>query len=186
MRQRSQRAVFLDRDGVLNELVARDGHWYSPRRFEEFRFIEGTAVAVERLRALGLAVFVVTNQPDIARGLMDSSELDRMTDEVQRKLAPDAVLVCPHDDSDRCLCRKPLPGMLTTLAERWQIDMGASFMVGDSPKDMAAGRAAGCRTIFIDRSGAGCALADHAVTSLAGAADIIAQSVSTFTTPSRT
>lgn len=178
--------VFFDRDGVLNELVLRGGHWVSPRRIEDFRLSPEVADAVPRLRSLGYALFVVTNQPDIARGLMARADLEQMTALVRAAVAPDEIVICPHDDADRCTCRKPLPGMLVALAARWDLDMERSFMVGDSAKDIGAGRQAGCRTIFIDRSGDGVVAADYTVRTLMSAVDIIerAQTLSTPISPS--
>ena len=166
-------AVFLDRDGVLNELVLRDGHWVSPRRAQDFRLSPEVPGAVPRLRSLGYALFVVTNQPDIARGLMAHAELEQMTALLRAAVGPDEIVICPHDDAEGCECRKPRPGMLLGLGARWDLDMGRSFMVGDSTKDIEAGRRAGCRTIFIDRSGGGIDAADYTVRTLTAAVDII-------------
>lgn len=148
----ARRAVFFDRDGVLTELVARDGKPASPRRVDEFRLAEGAADAVRRLRAAGLLVFVVTNQPDVARGLLDVRDLAMMHAILQEALGPNEVMVCPHDDVDGCDCRKPEPGMLLELARRWNVDLARSFLVGDTWKDIQAGRRAGCRTILIGRA----------------------------------
>lgn len=142
-------AVFLDRDGVLNELVERAGVAVSPRRPEDFRIRPGTVESVLALRELGLAVFVVTNQPDVARGFMDRAALDRMSDLLRAAVPIDDMLICSHDDRDGCACRKPQPGMLLSLAARWQVDLARSYMVGDSWRDVEAGRAAGCRTILV-------------------------------------
>jgi D-glycero-D-manno-heptose 1,7-bisphosphate phosphatase len=145
----SDRAVFFDRDGVLNDLVVRDGVGVSPRRLDDFRLRADAATAAERLRRLGLQLFVTSNQPDIARGLMRREDLDAMTRIVQTALPVQEVLVCPHDDGDGCACRKPKPGMLLELAERWRVNLRASFLVGDSWKDIEAGRRAGCVTILV-------------------------------------
>jgi len=167
------RAVFFDRDGVLNDLVIRGGVGVSPRRLDDFRLREGAVPAVTRLRSLGLQIFVTTNQPDIARGLMDPQDLEAMTRIVQASFPVDEVLVCPHDDDDGCACRKPKPGMLLELAARWGLSLRESFLVGDSWKDIEAGRRAGCVTILVSR---GATLTDGAnavVPDLAAAADAI-------------
>jgi D-glycero-D-manno-heptose 1,7-bisphosphate phosphatase len=143
--------VFLDRDGILNELVVRDGQAVSPRRLEDFRVRPGASEAVTRLAALGLHVFVATNQPDIARGLLDPADLAEMTRRLRAAVGVEDVVICPHDDSDGCTCRKPRPGMLLALAERWGVALADSFLVGDSWKDIEAGRRAGCRTILVGR-----------------------------------
>ncbi|MFI5398677.1 MAG: D-glycero-alpha-D-manno-heptose-1,7-bisphosphate 7-phosphatase [Candidatus Binatia bacterium] len=152
-----RRAVFLDRDGVLNALVDRDGQQSSPRRAVDFRVLPGVREAVQSLRDLGFLVFVVSNQPDVSRGMLAREELDAMTALLRRAAVLDDVMVCPHDDPDGCTCRKPKPGMLIELAERWGVDLRTSYMIGDTPKDIGAGVAAGCRTIQIGAS-TGCAV----------------------------
>jgi D-glycero-D-manno-heptose 1,7-bisphosphate phosphatase len=145
-------AVFLDRDGVLNEVVWRDGRPASPRSPTELVIERGAAEAVARLRAAGLPVFVVTNQPDVARGLLPQQELTTMMRRLAAALAFDDHACCTHDDTDACACRKPLPGMLLELAARWQVSPAACYMVGDTARDVGAGRAAGCRTVLLRRS----------------------------------
>jgi D-glycero-D-manno-heptose 1,7-bisphosphate phosphatase len=165
-------AVFLDRDGVLNELVVRDGGRYSPRTLGEFRIYPDAAANVARLRATGLRVFVVTNQPDLARQRMARVEHERMISTLRVELAPDDVAFCPHDDADRCDCRKPLPGMLRDLAKKWNVDLSRSFMIGDGVRDVAAGRAAGCFTILIGEPSDDVA-ADATVRSLGEAVTVV-------------
>jgi D-glycero-D-manno-heptose 1,7-bisphosphate phosphatase len=142
-------AVFLDRDGVLNRPAYRDGVPIPPNSLDEFELLPGVREAAHRLRSAGYLLVVVTNQPDIARGTQDVAVVDAMNALVQRELEVDAILVCPHDDVDKCDCRKPKPGLLLEAAERFNIDRDRSFMVGDRWKDVAAGRAAGCRTIQV-------------------------------------
>jgi D-glycero-D-manno-heptose 1,7-bisphosphate phosphatase len=142
-------AVFLDRDGVLNDLVCRDGAAVSPREPDEFRLRAEAASAVRDLRSAGFPVLVVSNQPDIARGRMGPAALECMTAMLRSAVPVDDVAVCPHDDADACGCRKPKPGLLLALASRWDVDLARSYMIGDSWRDIGAGRAAGCRTILI-------------------------------------
>ena len=144
-----RRALFLDRDGVLNALVQRDGRWLSPLHFSDFALLPGVARAVRALRQAGLVALVVTNQPELTRGRLYPSELERMHAALARAIELDGIYVCPHRDADHCRCRKPLPGLLLAAARQWRVSLRASFLVGDSPKDIAAGRAAGCRTILI-------------------------------------
>lgn len=144
-------AVFLDRDGVLNRIVPRDGHPGSPRSLDEFVVDDEAPRAVARLREAGFRTFIITNQPDIARGLLPSSELEAMMDVLRRRVEVDDARVCRHDDADACACRKPKPGMILDLAARWSIDLARSYVIGDSWKDMEASRAAGCRGILIER-----------------------------------
>jgi D-glycero-D-manno-heptose 1,7-bisphosphate phosphatase len=142
-------AVFLDRDGVLNVIVERDGRPESPRRLSEFRLVADAHRSVARLKAAGLPVFVVTNQPDLSRGLVSVEQLDAMMQTLTSELGIDAAGVCPHEDRDACACRKPRPGLILDLADRWRVDPTRSFMVGDTWRDMDAGRAAGCRTVLL-------------------------------------
>lgn len=146
-----KRAVFLDRDGTLNLLVFRpDGTWASPRNLAEFKLFDGASRQVKRIKDAGFLAIVATNQPDVARGFLDSQVLQAMNRELMKQAPVDSIMVCPHDDSDNCPCRKPRPGMLTQAAERWEIDLSISFMVGDSWKDMEAARAAGVKGILIN------------------------------------
>ncbi|MEX1183121.1 MAG: HAD family hydrolase [Gemmatimonadota bacterium] len=145
-------AVFLDRDGVLNEVVTRDGNPESPRRIDEFKLAADAVAAVSRLKEAGLPVLVVTNQPDITRGLLPPAELDGMFAQLSERVGIDDAAFCPHEDGEGCECRKPLPGMLRELAQRWDVDLARSFMVGDTWRDMIAGRAAGCRTVLLRTS----------------------------------
>jgi D-glycero-D-manno-heptose 1,7-bisphosphate phosphatase len=141
--------VFLDRDGVLNRLVMRDGRGLSPRRLGDFRLLPGAGGAVRALQGAGFLVIVVTNQPDVARGFLDAAELGRMHEILAGKLGVDAIYTCTHDDQDGCCCRKPQPGLLLRAGEEWSVDLSASYLIGDSWKDVGAGRAAGCRTVLV-------------------------------------
>ena len=146
-----RRAVFLDRDGVLTEAPVVDGHPGSPRLASEMVvFPEAVDACVELERARLLRI-VVTNQPEIARGGLDPAELEAMNARLEHELSLDAIIVCPHDDADGCDCRKPKPGMLLAAADRFGIDLPASFTVGDRWRDIDAGRSAGTHTVFIDR-----------------------------------
>jgi D-glycero-D-manno-heptose 1,7-bisphosphate phosphatase len=142
--------VFLDRDGVLNRVLLRDGKPYPPASLAELQLLPGVEEACRRLRAAGWLLVVVTNQPDIARGTQRRELVDEMNDTLKAKLRLDDVRVCPHDNRDRCDCRKPAPGMLLQAANEWGIALDASVMVGDRWRDIEAGRRAGCRTVFVD------------------------------------
>jgi D-glycero-D-manno-heptose 1,7-bisphosphate phosphatase len=147
---KKNKAVFLDRDGVINEAVSRDGGYYSPRQFSDFKLKEGVKEFVAHIKKLGFLAIVVTNQPDVARGLMAREELDKMHDFMRKELSLDDVMICPHDNSDDCRCRKPKPGMLIDAADKWQIDLKNSWVIGDTKRDTDAGKNAGVRTILID------------------------------------
>jgi D-glycero-D-manno-heptose 1,7-bisphosphate phosphatase len=144
-------AVFLDRDGVLNEVVLDGGIPKPPPSLAELRLLPGVVEACERLRDLGFVLVVVTNQPDIARGKQEASEVDRMHDFLRERLPLDEIVVCPHDDIDDCRCRKPRPGMVLDAADRHGLDLAASFLVGDRWRDIEAAHNAGVRAIYLDR-----------------------------------
>jgi len=166
-------AVFLDRDGVLNEVVVQNGVPLSPRRADELRVVAGGAEAIQRLRRSGLHVFVASNQPDVARGRLAPEELARITAALRRTIPLDDVAICPHDDADGCTCRKPQAGLLVKVAERWGVDLSQSYMVGDSWKDVEAGRRAGCHTILLRRDYNASAQADTVVNTLGEAVQFI-------------
>jgi D-glycero-D-manno-heptose 1,7-bisphosphate phosphatase len=131
------------------------------------------AGSVDRLRSAGYLVFVVTNQPDLARGLLAATDHAAISDRVRLAVQPDDMVACPHDDADGCPCRKPRPGMLVELASRWGVTLEASYMVGDGWKDVAAGRAAGCRTVLIRAAYNAGVAADAEVAGLSEAVDLI-------------
>jgi len=163
------RAVFLDRDGVLNELTSREGQLVSPRRLADFHIFEDAPPAARALKAGGFLLFVITNQPDVAREALDEAELGAMHDHLRDALPVDDIAYCPHDDRANCDCRKPRPGMLVELARRWNVRLDASYVVGDTWRDMDAGRAAGCHTILVERLGPSDARADARVVNLSDA-----------------
>ena len=144
------RAVFLDRDGVINANLERDGKPVAPTRFSEFRILPGVEEATRNLKAAGFLLVVVTNQPDVATGRTPRADCEAMHAEIRRRLPIDDIMVCFHVDADNCACRKPKPGMIFEAAARHGIDLAASYMVGDRWRDVKAGEAAGCFTIFID------------------------------------
>jgi D-glycero-D-manno-heptose 1,7-bisphosphate phosphatase len=145
-------AVFLDRDGVLVEPVVRDGRPYPPASVADLRIFADASAALHLLKALGMPLIVVTNQPDVARGTQKLSVVEAIHSYLCQALPLDDILACFHDDADNCLCRKPKPGLLLEGAARHGADPRRSFMIGDRWRDVAAGKAAGCRTIWIDRS----------------------------------
>jgi D-glycero-D-manno-heptose 1,7-bisphosphate phosphatase len=146
----SSRAVFLDRDGVINAAIVRDGKPYPPARAGDLEILPGVAGALADLRRAGYVLVVVTNQPDVARGTQTRAELDAIHARLSAELPLDAIRACLHDDADRCACRKPAPGLLVDAARDLDLDLAASVMVGDRWRDIDAGRAAGCRTVFIN------------------------------------
>jgi D-sedoheptulose 7-phosphate isomerase len=171
-----KRAVFLDRDGVLNEAVVQDGKPYSPADAASLRILAGTAEALARLKERGYLLLVVTNQPDVARGKQKRDAIEEMNRRLRAELPLDEVLTCYHDDADHCECRKPRPGLITGAAQQHGIDLSHSFLIGDRWRDVDAGKNAGCKTILIDRGyteRAPASAPDVRVESLSGAVDWI-------------
>lgn len=149
-REVTRRAVFLDRDGVLNASVVRNGKPYPPDSIAELVVLPGVPEALADLKRAGFALIVVTNQPDVARGTQTRAAIDAIHAWLQAELPLDAVYACFHDDGDGCACRKPAPGLLLDAARDRGLDLTTSYMVGDRWRDTEAGAAAGCRTVFVD------------------------------------
>ena len=181
-----RRAVFLDRDGVINRAKVRAGKPYPPANLAELELLPGVPEALTRLREAGFLLIVVTNQPDVARGTKTRATIEAIHDGLLQGSATrpplpiDRFQVCYHDDADGCRCRKPAPGMLLEAAQALGVELATSFMVGDRWRDVEAGRQAGCTTVFIDY---GYAEAERSaptvrVSSLAAAADWILGKVS--------
>jgi D-glycero-D-manno-heptose 1,7-bisphosphate phosphatase len=145
-----RRAVFLDRDGVINRAAVSNGKPYPPASVDALEILPGVADALQRLKSAGFLLIVVTNQPDVARGATTRDVVEKIHARLANALPIDRFVVCYHDAVDRCDCRKPQPGMLLASAKDLQIDLAASYMVGDRWRDVEAGRRAGCRTFFVD------------------------------------
>ena len=145
------RAVFLDRDGVINCAVLRNGRPYPPPSAEELEFLPKVAEAIEMLHTAGFRIIVITNQPDVATGVQQREVVEVIHERIRREFPIDDIKVCYHTDQDGCLCRKPKPGMLLAAARQWSLDLNRSFMVGDRWRDIEAGQAAGCKAILIKR-----------------------------------
>jgi len=145
-----RRAVFLDRDGVINRAFVRDGKPFPPPTPQELEVLPDVPEALHELKKAGYKLVVVTNQPDVGRGKQSRQTLDAMHESLLASLPLDDILVCCHTDLDNCDCRKPIPGMLLEAARKHNIDLTASFMVGDRWRDIDAGYNAGCKTILID------------------------------------
>jgi D-glycero-D-manno-heptose 1,7-bisphosphate phosphatase len=167
-------AVFLDRDGTLIEDVGY------PREAEGVRLLDGAADALAALRRAGFALVVVSNQSGIGRGLVTQDEADavhrRFLDELHaRGVEIDDVRYCPHAPEDACACRKPAAGLVLASARELGLDVARSFMVGDKPSDVEAGRRAGCRTIALDGDAGGSA-ADYVAVGWVDAVDYVLRS----------
>lgn len=147
----SRPAVFLDRDGVINRAVVRNGKPHPPQTLEAFEILPGVPAALHRLRSAGFCLVIATNQPDVARGTQRRDVVDAMHARLQATLPVDAIKVCWCIEGPDCGCYKPKPGLLVEAARDLRIDLRRSFMVGDRWRDVGAGKAAGCFTIFLDR-----------------------------------
>lgn len=145
-----RRAVFLDRDGVINRAVVRNGRPYPPANLAAMEILPGVSDALVALHEAGFMLIVVTNQPDVARGTTPMAVVDEINNYLTRYLPLDEFRTCYHDSSDGCDCRKPLPGAIIAAASKHGIDLGESYMIGDRWRDIEAGQRAGCKTIFID------------------------------------
>jgi D-glycero-D-manno-heptose 1,7-bisphosphate phosphatase len=144
------RAVFLDRDGVLNSLVLRNGKATAPFLLDELQILPGVPEALAALRAAGFQLIVVTNQPDVALGQAEKAHVEAINALMRACLPIDDIRVCYHKEGDGCACRKPHPGMIYAAAVEREIELARSFLVGDRWRDIGAGKAAGCTTILVN------------------------------------
>jgi D-glycero-D-manno-heptose 1,7-bisphosphate phosphatase len=145
-----QKAVFLDRDGVINKAIVVDGKPFPPSSIIDLEILDGVELGIEKLKIAGYKVFIVTNQPDVARGKTSETNILEINDYLKNKLRIDEVSCCFHDGTDECNCRKPKPGMILDLASRWNIDLAKSFLIGDRWRDILSAKNAGVKSILID------------------------------------
>lgn len=150
MKVEKRKAVFLDRDGILNRAIVKNGKPYPPSNLDELEIPQDVPRALQALKEAGFLLIGVTNQPDVSRGTQQREVVEAIHAALLRALPLDEILVCYHDDEDGCSCRKPMPGLLYQAAETYSIDLSSSFMIGDRWKDVEAGQRAGCVTILID------------------------------------
>ena len=147
-----KKAVFLDRDGVINKAFVKNGLPTSPHSLDELEILPGVKESILRLKRLNFICLVVTNQPDVPRGKISKSNVIKMNNFLKKEIKLDDIFVCYHDDKDNCKCRKPKPGMIIQASKKWDIDVRKSFMIGDRWRDIQAGINAGCKTFFIDNN----------------------------------
>lgn len=145
------RVVFLDRDGVINRAMVRDGEPFPPASVEQTEILPDVLEALALLKRSGMLLAVITNQPDVARGSQTRENVEAINAFLAAKLPLDRFEVCFHDDTGNCDCRKPKPGLIRSAARALAGDPVEGFVVGDRWRDIEAGRAAGCRTVWIDR-----------------------------------
>ena len=143
------KAVFLDRDGVINRVVLRQGRPFPPASLKEFKFLPKVTQAIKALRSAGFKIIIVTNQPDVGAGIQSRAVVEAIHARIAGRIVPDGIKVCYHTAPDGCECRKPKPGMLLEAAREWSINLKTSYLVGDRWRDIEAGQAAGCKTVLI-------------------------------------
>ena len=173
----ARRAVFLDRDGVILRPYMEDGTPRPARSLEEFAYLPRVGDALALLRGAGMLLVVVTNQPDVARGLTPRSLVEAFHQRLRSELGLSHIYTCFHDDPDACPCRKPKPGLLERAAADLDISLPASFMVGDRWRDIEAGRRVGCTTILVREAYSGEIRADVEVPSLFAGAEHIVRAI---------
>jgi D-glycero-D-manno-heptose 1,7-bisphosphate phosphatase len=145
-----KQGVFIERDGVLNLARVERQQQHGPLTLEELRVNMAAAPLLAKLKLAGLLLIATTNQPGLSRGYQNRRELDRMHELLRKTFALDDILVCPHDEVDRCPCRKPKPGLLVEAAFKWHLDLDRSFVISDKWQDAEAARTAGCTSLLID------------------------------------
>ncbi len=170
-----KRAVFLDRDGVINRAYVRHGRSFPPASISEVEILPNVELALKKLKDKGYLLVVVTNQPDVANGKTLRSVVDQINNFLANTLPLDEIHTCYHDERDNCRCRKPLPGALFGAAIEHNIDLSKSFIVGYRWRDIEAGKRAGCKTFFVNYryTEQQPEMPDFIVSSLAEAAEII-------------
>jgi len=144
------RAVFLDRDGIVNRAIVRNGKPFPPARLEELEILPGALTSLLQLANVGYILVGITNQPDVARGSQSRQTVETFNTLLLSKLPIQEIFVCYHDNIDNCDCRKPKPGLILRAAKKYSLDLSQSWMIGDRWKDIAAGQAVGLKTIFVD------------------------------------
>ena len=147
----SHKAVFFDRDGVLNRPIIRNKKPYAPRTLDKFHIYKDVKLSIQNLIKKNFLIFVVTNQPDIGNGLMCKKELDSMHQKLKSYIKVKKIYVCLHSQEENCICRKPNPFFILNAKTKYNISMPKSYFVGDRYSDMVASKKAKCKSIFIDR-----------------------------------
>jgi D-glycero-D-manno-heptose 1,7-bisphosphate phosphatase len=145
-----KQGAFFERDGVLNAVRIERQHQVSPLTLEDFQVNETAIPLLKKLKAAGLVLIATTNQPGISRGYQSRRDLDRMHDRLRKVFPLDDILVCPHDETDRCPCRKPNPGLLVEAGFKWHLDLDRSFVISDKWQDAEAARIAGSTSLLIN------------------------------------
>jgi len=150
-KKESLRAIFLDRDGVVNRAIVRGDKSYSPNSLDEFEILPGVKETCALFKKAGYVLVIATNQPDVGRGIILQSIIEEMHSFLSQHLPIDHIEVCYHPGGElsSCDCRKPNSGMLVRAASKLGLDLKQSWMIGDRWSDIECGHLAGCRTILI-------------------------------------
>jgi D-glycero-D-manno-heptose 1,7-bisphosphate phosphatase len=165
--------VFIERDGILNKVRVERRHQVSPLTLEDFKVNQDAVAPLKKLKAAGLVLIATTNQPGLSRGYQSRRELDRMHDLLRHTFPLDDILVCPHDETDRCPCRKPKPGLFIEAAFKWRLHLDHSFVVSDKWQDAEAARTAGCTSLLLPSQWLGNVHRDFVLPNLAAIAEKI-------------
>jgi D-glycero-D-manno-heptose 1,7-bisphosphate phosphatase len=144
-----KRAVFIERDGILNKVRNGPKQQITPIGLEDFQVVTSISEGLKKLKAVGYVLIATTNQPGLSRGYQSRRELDRMHDLLRKSLPLDDIMVCPHDEADHCPCRKPRPGLLIEAAFKWHLSLEQSFVVSDKWQDAEAARSSGCTSVIL-------------------------------------
>ena len=164
-------AVFIERDGVLNQVRVERQHPVSPLTLDDFRINQEAVLLLQKLKATGFLLIVTTNQPGLSRGYQSRRELDRMHDLLRATFALDDILLCPHDETDGCSCRRPKPGLLVEAGFKWRLSLDRCFVISDKWQDAEAGRAVGCTSLLLQSPWNGVARPDLVLPDLAAAVE---------------
>jgi D-glycero-D-manno-heptose 1,7-bisphosphate phosphatase len=165
--------VIIERDGVLNQVRVERQHQISPLTLDQFRINLDAAPHLQKLKAAGFVLIATTNQPGLSRGYQSRRELELMHNLLRRALPLDDILVCPHDETDRCPCRKPMAGLLREAAFTWHLHLDRSFVISDKWQDAEAAHLAGCTSLLIQSPWLGSAHHDLVLPSLKSAVEKI-------------
>ena len=170
-----KRGIFFERDGILNVACVEHQHQVSPLTLEEFRVNAAIAPLLSTLKAAGFLLIATTNQPGLSHGYLSRRELDRMHELLRCKLPLDDILVCPHDEIDRCPCHKPKPGLLVEAAFKWHLNLDRSYVVSEKWQDAEAARTIGCTSLLLNSPWIGSGHHDFVLPDLEAIVDKIQQ-----------
>jgi D-glycero-D-manno-heptose 1,7-bisphosphate phosphatase len=171
-----KQGVFIERDGILNTVrVEKQNQQVSPLTLEEFQLNKEAAPLLKKLKDIGLVLIVTTNQPGLSSGNQSRRELDRMHLLLNKTFPLDDILVCPHDQTDHCPCRKPKPGLMIEAGFKWHLDLDHSFVISDKWQDAEAARVAGCTSLLVKSPWVGTAHRDFVLPDLAAVVEKILQ-----------